>query len=52
MAFGAYIRKKRDEKRIVVGEEEMLHIVADWTGARLAIADNNLGAGLKSFEKR
>jgi ATP-dependent Clp protease ATP-binding subunit ClpC len=28
-------RKKRDEKRIVVGEEEMLHIVADWTGVPL-----------------
>ena len=26
--------------------------VADWTGARLAIADNNLGAGLKPFERR
>jgi ATP-dependent Clp protease ATP-binding subunit ClpC len=28
-------RKKRDEKRIVVTEEEMLHIVADWTGVPL-----------------
>ena len=28
-------RKKRDEKRIVVGEDEMLHIVADWTGVPL-----------------
>jgi len=28
-------RKKRDEKRIIVGEDEMLHIVADWTGVPL-----------------
>ena len=28
-------RKKRDEKRIVVDEDEMLHIVADWTGVPL-----------------
>jgi len=28
-------RKKRDEKRVVVTEEEMLHIVADWTGVPL-----------------
>jgi ATP-dependent Clp protease ATP-binding subunit ClpC len=28
-------RKKRDEKRIVVTEDEMLHIVADWTGVPL-----------------
>lgn len=26
--------------------------VADWTGARLKIADNNLGQGLKQFERR
>lgn len=26
--------------------------VADWSGAQLAIADNNLGQGLKSFERR
>jgi len=26
--------------------------VADWTGERLAIADNNLGQGLKPFERR
>ena len=28
-------RKKRDEKRIIVDEDEMLHIVADWTGVPL-----------------
>lgn len=26
--------------------------VADWTGAQLSIADNNLGQGLKQFERR
>jgi ATP-dependent Clp protease ATP-binding subunit ClpC len=28
-------KKKRDEKKIIVGEDEMLHIVADWTGVPL-----------------
>ena len=28
-------KKKRDEKKIIVGEDEILHIVADWTGVPL-----------------
>ena len=44
-------RKKRDEKRIVVGEEEMLHIVADWTGVPLNRLEKKETKKLLELEK-
>jgi ATP-dependent Clp protease ATP-binding subunit ClpC len=44
-------RKKRDEKRIVVGEEEMLHIVADWTGVPLNRMEKKETQKLLDLEK-
>ncbi|MCL4673392.1 MAG: right-handed parallel beta-helix repeat-containing protein, partial [Sphingomonadaceae bacterium] len=41
-----------NDARLVPNVRRSTTFVADWTGARLAIADNNLGNGLKSFEKR
>lgn len=41
-----------NDARLVPALRRNTTFVADWTGARLAIADNNLGTGLKSFEKR
>ena len=41
-----------NDARLVPGLSRNTVFVADWTGARLAIADNNLGTGLKPFEKR
>jgi hypothetical protein len=41
-----------NDARIVPDLSRSTTFVADWTGARLAIADNNLGTGLKTFEKR
>jgi ATP-dependent Clp protease ATP-binding subunit ClpC len=44
-------RKKRDEKRIVVGEDEMLHIVADWTGVPLNRLEKKETKKLLELEK-
>ncbi|WP_416379092.1 right-handed parallel beta-helix repeat-containing protein [Altererythrobacter sp. H2] len=41
-----------NDARLVPALRRSTTFVADWTGDRLAIADNNLGTGLKSFEKR
>jgi hypothetical protein len=41
-----------NDARLVPGLSRSTVFVADWTGARLAIADNKLGTGLKPFEKR
>ncbi len=44
-------RKKRDEKKIVVSEEEMLHIVADWTGVPLNRMEKKETQKLLDLEK-
>ena len=41
-----------NDARLVPALRRDTTFVADWTGSRLAIADNKLGAGLKSFERR
>lgn len=41
-----------NDARFVPALRRSSAFVADWTGARLAIADNNLGTGLKAFERR
>jgi hypothetical protein len=41
-----------NDARFVPSLRRSSAFVADWTGANLAIADNNLGAGLKTFERR
>ena len=41
-----------NDARLVPALRRNTTFVADWTGARLSIDDNKLGAGLKSFEKR
>ena len=41
-----------NDARLVPNVRRSTIFVADWTGARLSIADNKLGAGLESFEKR
>lgn len=46
------LRIAGNDARIVPGLSRSTTFVADWTGARLAIADNKLGVGLKAFEKR
>ncbi|NBR41905.1 MAG: ATP-dependent Clp protease ATP-binding subunit [Verrucomicrobia bacterium] len=44
-------RKKRDEKRITVGEDEMMHIVADWTGVPLNRLEKKETQKLLDLEK-
>ncbi len=44
-------RKKRDEKRITVGEDEMMHIVADWTGVPLTRLEKKETQKLLDLEK-
>lgn len=46
------LRIAGNDARLVPGLSRSTTFVADWTGARLAIADNKLGTGLKAFEKR
>ncbi len=46
------LRIAGNDARLVPGLSRSTTFVADWTGARLAIADNRLGTGLKAFEKR
>ena len=41
-----------NDARLVPALRRTTTFVADWTGARLSIGDNRLGAGLTSFEKR
>ena len=41
-----------NDARLVPNVRRNTIFVADWSGARLSIADNKLGAGLQSFEKR
>ncbi|QYU71250.1 hypothetical protein J4558_03570 [Leptolyngbya sp. 15MV] len=41
-----------NDARLVPGLSRSTTFVADWTGARLAVADNKLGIGLKPFERR
>ena len=42
----------RNEARLAPGLRRNPAFVADWTGDRLAIADNRLGPGIKEFERR
>ncbi|MFM8905786.1 MAG: AAA family ATPase, partial [Verrucomicrobiota bacterium] len=44
-------RKKRDEKRIKVGEDEMLHVVADWTGVPVGRMEKKESQKLLELEK-
>lgn len=46
------LRISGNDARIVPGLSRSTTFVADWTGARLTIADNKLGTGLQAFEKR
>ena len=41
-----------NDARFAPGIDRQSTFVADWTGDRLAIGDNVLGAGLKRFERR
>ena len=41
-----------NDARIVPALSRSSAFVADWTGARLSIADNRLGAGIEPFERR
>lgn len=41
-----------NDARIAPNVERSTTFVADWSGDRLAIGENNLGAGLKRFERR
>jgi ATP-dependent Clp protease ATP-binding subunit ClpC len=44
-------RKKRDEKRVKVGEDEMLHVVADWTGVPVGRMEKKESQKLLELEK-
>ncbi|MBM3825576.1 MAG: ATP-dependent Clp protease ATP-binding subunit [Verrucomicrobia bacterium] len=44
-------RKKRDEKRVKVGEDEMLHVVADWTGVPVGRMEKKESQKLLALEK-
>lgn len=44
-------KKKRDEKKIIVGEDEMLHIVADWTGVPLNRMESKESKKLLELER-
>ena len=41
-----------NDARFVPGLERSSVFVADWSGAKLVIEDNDLGPGLKLFERR
>jgi ATP-dependent Clp protease ATP-binding subunit ClpC len=44
-------KKKRDEKKVIVGEDEILHIVADWTGVPLNRMESKESKKLLELEK-
>lgn len=46
------LRIEQNDARFVPGLRRSSAFIADWTGDRLDIRDNDLGAGLKRFERR
>jgi hypothetical protein len=52
IAVGDGLQIAGNDARLAPSVRRNTTFVADWTGERLAIADNNLGQGLKPFERR
>ena len=44
-------KKTRDEQKIIVGEDELLQVVADWTGIPLSRMEKKENAKLLELEK-
>ena len=46
------LRIEGNDARLVPGLRRNTAFIADWTGDRLAISENRLGAGIREFERR